>query len=349
MRQLILDNKKLNDESAPFVIAEIGHNHQGNLENAIKLIRAAAGAGATAAKFQKRENKTLFTPELYNQKYNSENAFGETYGEHREALEFGVDEYKVCMAEAKNLGITFFATAFDFNSADFLSHLEVPAYKIASGDLQNLPLLRYVAKFRKPMIISTGGSNIDMIRSAVETIQSVHNQVAILQCTASYPAKYEHLNLKVITTLRDMFPENIIGYSGHDNGIAMSVVAYTLGARIIEKHFTLNRTLKGTDHVFSLEPQGMQKMVRDLNRAAVAIGSGEKVIYEEEIAPIRKMGKMIVAARDLPSGHVITEVDIEFRSPASGLSPANADRILGKILKSPVSQYQSISLSDVRL
>ena len=349
MRQLILDSKKLNDESAPFVIAEIGHNHQGNLENAIKLIRAAAGAGATAAKFQKRENKTLFTPELYNQKYNSENAFGETYGEHREALEFGVDEYKVCMAEAKNLGITFFATAFDFNSADFLSNLEVPAYKIASGDLQNLPLLRYVAKFRKPMIISTGGSNIDMIRSAVETIQSVHNQVAILQCTASYPAKYEHLNLKVITTLRDMFPENIIGYSGHDNGIAMSVVAYTLGARIIEKHFTLNRTLKGTDHVFSLEPQGMQKMVRDLNRAAVAIGSGEKVIYEEEIAPIRKMGKMIVAARDLPSGHVITEVDIEFRSPASGLSPANADRILGKILKSPVSQFQSISLSDVRL
>ena len=102
MRQLILDSKKLNDESAPFVIAEIGHNHQGNLENAIKLIRAAAGAGATAAKFQKRENKTLFTPELYNQKYNSENAFGETYGEHREALEFGVDEYKVCMAEAKN-------------------------------------------------------------------------------------------------------------------------------------------------------------------------------------------------------------------------------------------------------
>ena len=349
MRQLILDSKKLNDESAPFVIAEIGHNHQGNLENAIKLIRAAAGAGATAAKFQKRENKTLFTPELYNQKYNSENAFGETYGEHREALEFGVDEYKVCMAEAKNLGITFFATAFDFNSADFLSNLEVPAYKIASGDLQNLPLLRYVAKFRKPMIISTGGSNIDMIRSAVETIQSVHNQVAILQCTASYPAKYEHLNLKVITTLRDMFPENIIGYSGHDNGIAMSVVAYTLGARIIEKHFTLNRTLKGTDHVFSLEPQGMQKMVRDLNRAAVAIGSGEKVIYEEEIAPIRKMGKMIVAARDLPSGHVITEVDIEFRSPASGLSPANAHRILGKILKSPVSQFQSISLSDIRL
>lgn len=349
MRQLTIDNQVISDDSVPFVIAEIGHNHQGNLDTAIKLIHAASSAGASAAKFQKRENKKLFTPDLYNQKYNSENAFGETYGQHREALEFGIDEYKICIAEAKKVGITFFATAFDFDSADFLANLEVPAYKIASGDLQNLPLLKYVAKFEKPMIISTGGSTIDMIRSAVETIQSVHNQVAILQCTASYPAKFEHLNLKVISTLRDMFPENIIGFSGHDNGIAMSVVAYTLGARVIEKHFTLNRTLKGTDHVFSLEPQGMQKMVRDLNRASLAFGSGEKVVYEEEIAPLRKMGKMMVAARDLPLGHVITEVDIEFRSPANGLSPANIGKILGKTLKLPVSQYQAITTSEITL
>jgi N-acetylneuraminate synthase/sialic acid synthase len=146
-----------------------------------------------------------------------------------------------------------------------------------------------------------------------------------------------------------MFPENIIGFSGHDNGIAMSVVAYTLGARVIEKHFTLNRTLKGTDHVFSLEPQGMQKMVRDLNRAALAFGSGEKVVYEEEIEPLRKMGKMIVAARDLPLGHVITEADIEFRSPASGLSPANVGKILGKALKLPVNKYQAITASEITL
>jgi N-acetylneuraminate synthase/sialic acid synthase len=349
VRQLQIDNHLIQDEAPPFVIAEIGHNHQGNIESAISLIRAAAAAGASAAKFQKRDNKSLFTPNLYNQPYNSENSFGETYGKHREFLEFGFDEYKICIAEAHKVGITFFATAFDFNSADFLSELKMPAYKIASGDLQNLPLLKYVAKFNKPMIISTGGATFQMIKNAMDAIRTAHNQVAILQCTASYPAKYEHLNLKVISRLRDMYPENVIGYSGHDNGIAMAVVAYTLGARIVEKHFTLNRTLKGTDHVFSLEPQGMQKMVRDLNRAAVAIGNGEKVIYEEEIAPIQKMGKMIVAARDLPSGHLITEVDIEFRSPASGLSPANAYQILGKILKSPVSQYQSISLSDIRL
>ena len=344
MRQLDIDNKLIRDSTPPFVIAEIGHNHQGNIESAIKLIQAAAHAGASAAKFQKRDNKTLFTPELYNQPYNSENSFGETYGKHREALEFGVEEYKICIAEAQRVGITFFATAFDFRSADFLSELDMPAFKIASGDLQNLPLLKYVAKLNKPMIISTGGSNFQMIQNAVETIRTVHNQVAILQCTASYPAKYEHLNLKVISKLRDMYPENVIGYSGHDNGIAMAVVAYTLGARIVEKHFTLNRTLKGTDHVFSLEPQGMQKMVRDLKRSALALGDGEKIIYADETAPIKKMGKMIIAAKDLQAGHLVNFEDLEFRSPAEGLPPSFADKIVGKVLKQELKKHSPLTL-----
>ena len=334
----------ITDNSPPFVIAEIGHNHQGKIEKAIELIHSAAASGASAAKFQKRDNRSLFTPELYNQAYNSENAFGKTYGEHREALEFGFDDYKICISEANRIGITFFATAFDIKSADFLHKLELPAFKIASGDLQNLPLLKYVAEFKKPMIISTGGANFQMIHNAVETIRSVHNEFAILQCTASYPAKYEQLNLKVITRLKELYPENIIGYSGHDNGIAMAVVAYTLGARIIEKHFTLNRTLKGTDHVFSLEPQGMNKMVRDLNRAVLAIGDGEKIIYNEEIAPIAKMGKMIVAARDLPAGHRITLQDIEYRSPFNGLPPSDASKVIGKVLKIEVRQFTPLSL-----
>lgn len=344
MAQLIIDNMTITDNSPPFVIAEIGHNHQGKIEKALELIDSAAASGASAAKFQKRDNRSLFTPELYNQSYNSENSFGKTYGEHREALEFGFDEYKICISEANRIGITFFATAFDIKSADFLHKLEMPAFKIASGDLQNLPLLKYVAEFKKPMIISTGGANFQMIHNAVETIRSVHNEFAILQCTASYPAKYEQLNLKVITRLKELYPENIIGYSGHDNGIAMAVVAYTLGARIIEKHFTLNRTLKGTDHVFSLEPQGMNKMVRDLNRAVLAIGDGEKIIYNEEIAPIAKMSKMIVAARDLPAGHRITLQDIEYRSPFNGLPPSDASKVIGKVLKIEVHQFTPLSL-----
>ena len=344
MRQLQIGNHVIQDEAPPFVIAEIGHNHQGNIESAISLIRAAAAAGATAAKFQKRDNKTLFTSDLYNQAYNSENSFGETYGKHREALEFGSDAYKICITEAHKVGITFFATAFDFKSADFLNELKMPAYKIASGDLQNLPLLKYVAQFNKPMIISTGGATFQMIQNAVDTIRTVHNQVAILQCTASYPAKYEHLNLKVISKLRDMYPENVIGYSGHDNGIAMAVVAYTLGARIVEKHFTLNRTLKGTDHVFSLEPQGMQKMVRDLKRSALALGDGEKIIYADETAPIKKMGKMIIAARDLQAGHLLNFEDLEFRSPAEGLPPSFADKVVGKVLKQDLKKHSPLTL-----
>lgn len=344
MRQLQIDNHLIHDYSPPFVIAEIGHNHQGNIDSAISLIRAAAAAGASAAKFQKRDNKTLFTPDLYNQAYNSENSFGETYGLHREALEFGSDEYKICIAEARKVGITFFATAFDFKSADFLDELNMPAYKIASGDLQNLPLLKYVSKFNKPIIISTGGATFEMIRDALDAIRTVHNQVAILQCTASYPAKYQHLNLKVISKLRDMYPENIIGYSGHDNGIAMAVVAYTLGARVIEKHFTLNRTLKGTDHAFSLEPQGMQKMVRDLKRTSLALGDGEKTIYAEETAPIKKMGKMIIAAKDLKAGHLLNFEDLEFRSPAEGLSPSFTDQIVGKVLKQDLEKHSPLKL-----
>lgn len=347
MRKLVIENNIISDENIPFVIAEIGHNHQGRIETALDLIRAAYNSGASAVKFQKRSNKSLFTSKLYDEAYNSENSFGQTYGLHREALEFGINDYKICISESKKLGLTFFATAFDFESADFLNELKMPAFKIASGDLQNLPLLKHVASFRKPMIISTGGSNFKMINDAVSTIQKIHNEVSILQCTASYPARYEELNLKVISRLREMFPENVIGYSGHDSGIAMAVVAYAFGARIIEKHFTLSRTMKGTDHAFSLEPQGMQKMVRDLKRANLAVGDGNKIIYESELGPIRKMGKMIVTAKVLEIGHTLTPSDLEFRSPADGLPPSRLGDILGKKLKRDLNKHSPISLKDV--
>jgi N-acetylneuraminate synthase/sialic acid synthase len=348
MRLLKVGKTHISDESAPFVIAEIGHNHQGSLEKALQLIRAAAASGATAVKLQKRNNKRLFTAEAYNEPYNSGNAFGSTYGSHRDFLEFGLDQYQQCINEAKKLDVTFFATAFDFDSADFLNDIGMPIFKIASGDLRTLPLLKYIAKFNKPMIISTGGANFENIDLAVKTIRKFHNEVAILQCTASYPADYDQLNLNVIKKLREIYPENVIGYSGHENGIAIPVVAYTLGARIIEKHFTLNRTLKGTDHAFSLEPQGMTKMVRDLNRASLALGDGVKKVYETEFAPLRKMGKMIIAGQNLSVGHVITESDLEFRSPADGLSPDLYEEIIGQVVKFPINQYDPIQLNNLK-
>ncbi|HEY1333676.1 MAG TPA: N-acetylneuraminate synthase family protein, partial [Myxococcaceae bacterium] len=235
-----------------YVIAEVGHNHQGDVEKCKELFRVARECGADAVKLQKRDNRALYTREMYDKPYDNENSFGATYGEHREALEFGRDEYRELQRYCREIGITFFATAFDLPSADFLQSLDMPAYKIASGDLRTTPLLRHVARFGKPMIVSTGGAAMEDILRAYDAIMPINPQLCFLQCTASYPASAEDLNLNVITTLRARFPELVVGLSDHENGIAMAVAAYVLGARVVEKHFTLNHTWKGTDHAFSL-------------------------------------------------------------------------------------------------
>jgi N-acetylneuraminate synthase/sialic acid synthase len=313
------------------VIAEVGHNHQGSVEKARELFREAKLAGAHAVKLQKRHNRTLYTRAAYEKPYDNENSFGATYGAHREFLEFGLDEYRTLQAFARELELDFFATAFDLASADFLETLEVPAFKIASGDLKSTPLLRYVARFGKPMIISTGGAQLDDVRRAYDTIMPINPQLAILQCTAGYPAAFDELDLRVIATYRQEFSDAVIGFSSHDNGIAMPVAAYILGARIVEKHFTLNRAMKGTDHAFSLEPVGLRKLVRDLDRTYRALGDGMKKVYESERAPILKMGKSLVVARDLPAGHVLGPKDVVMKSPAGGIPPYDLDKVLGRV------------------
>jgi N-acetylneuraminate synthase/sialic acid synthase len=315
------------------VIAEIGHNHQGSLEKAMELFAAAKECGVQAVKLQKRDNRNLFTREMFDKPYENENSFGPTYGQHREALEFGRREYEQLVKHAAQLGLTFFATAFDFGSADFLAELDMPAYKIASGDINNTPLLKHVAAYQRPMIISTGGASLADVRRAYEAVRPINAQIALLQCTASYPAEPEHMNLRVIETYRKEFPEAVVGLSDHQNGIAMSMMAYVLGARIIEKHFTLNHAAKGTDHAFSLEPIGMRKLVRDLRRAHVGLGDGVKRVYAEEAAPLMKMGKKLVAARDLPSGHLLTRADVAIKSPNDGLPPYELERVLGRTLR----------------
>ena len=328
-----IGSKELGDEC--YVIAEIGHNHGGDLEVAKDMIYVAAKCGADAVKFQKRDNRELFTKEAYDRPYENRNSYGATYGEHREALEFGWDEYVELKRRADFLDIDFFATPFDFESADFLMELGVPAFKIASGDLTNTPFLEHVAAFGKPMIISTGGASalID-VRRAHATVFGINEQICLLQCTASYPAEFCELNLRVIETYREEF-ECVVGLSSHDNGIAMAVAAYVLGARVIEKHFTLNHTMKGTDHAFSLEPIGFKKMVRDLRRVEVALGDGVKRVYDLEVEPIRKMSKSLVYARDLPEGHVLTRDDIAIKSPGGGIPPYMLDSAVGAKLMTP--------------
>jgi N-acetylneuraminate synthase/sialic acid synthase len=171
----------------------------------------------------------------------------------------------------------------------------------------------------------------------------INQQLCILQCTAGYPAEFDELNLRVITTFRERFPDTTIGLSSHDNGIAMAVAAYMLGARVVEKHFTLNHTWKGTDHAFSLEPIGFRKLVRDLQRTRAAMGDGVKRTYDSEVSPITKMGKKLVAAHDLPAGHMLQREDIAIKSPGDGMQPYEIDKVIGRVTQAAMREDEDIS------
>jgi N-acetylneuraminate synthase/sialic acid synthase len=345
-----VDGKRISRNGDAYVIAEIGHNHQGSLEQAKALVHAAKECGVDAVKFQKRDNRRLFTRSFYESPYDNENSFGATYGEHREALELGKSEWFELSRYAREEGVAFVAAAFDEPSADLLAELDVDAFKFASGDLLNVPFLRYVAAFDKPMFLSTGGGTLEDIDRAVEAVATVNDRLCVLHCTASYPADVEDLNLAVITALRERYPELVIGLSDHHNGIAMAPVAYLLGARVFEKHFTLNHAWKGTDHAYSLMPDGMRRFVRDLHRVPVALGDGVKRRLPSEERPLQKMGKKLVAARQLPAGHVLAEGDLVAKSPADGgLPPYELDRLLGKRLRRPLGLEQDVALEDVEL
>jgi N-acetylneuraminate synthase/sialic acid synthase len=337
-REFKIGKKVVTQDSPSYVIAEIGHNHQGDLEKCKALFKAASEAGADAVKLQKRDNRALFTEEMYNSPYNSENAYAPTYGAHREFLEFGRDEYLELKKYADELGILFFSTAFDHPSADFLEDIDISGYKIASGDLTNTPLLKYVASFGKPMIVSTGGGTMADAQRAYDAIMPINTNLCIMQCTSGYPPEHEELNLKVIETYFNAFPDIVIGFSSHDSGVAMPIVGYMFGARVFEKHFTLNRAWKGTDQAFSLEPAGLKKVVRDLERTRISIGDGVKRCFESEKKPLFKMAKKLVAKQDLPAGHVLTAEDITFKVPNDGVPPYFFEDFLGKTINAAVKK-----------
>ena len=346
-RSLQIGEVTIDDNADCFVIAEIGHNHQGSVETAQAMFRAAADAGANAVKLQKRDNRSLYTQALFDKPYNGDNSFGRTYGEHREALEFDAHQYAELMAYAAELGVVMFATAFDLPSIEFLEQFEMPAYKVASADVNNHPLLRELGRTGRPIIFSTGGASIEEVRRAHEVLSEETDQLCVLQCTAGYPAAWDELDLRVIDTYRRIFPSTVVGLSSHDNGIAMPVAAYVLGARVVEKHFTLDRTMRGSDHAFSLEPQGLRKMVRDLGRTRLALGEGIKRQYDSEKAPIEKMSKKLVASRKLEAGCVLAVEDIALRSPGNGLAPAFLDRVVGRRLKTGLEPDGDLTLDLV--
>ena len=348
MRELVVDGRVIARDGPAYVIAEIGHNHQGDLEKAKALVRSARECGADAAKLQKRDNSSLYTRALYEAPYDNEHSFGRTYGEHREALELTAAAWLELREFSREEGITLFGTVFDEPSADFLGELAMPAFKIASGDLTNTPLLRHVAALGRPIFLSTGGGTMEDVERAVDTILPINDQLCVMQCTASYPCEVEELNLAVIETYRERFGDLVVGLSDHQSGIAMSLVGYMLGARVIEKHFTLNHAWKGSDHAFSLMPEGLRRLVRDLHRIPDAVGDGAKRPLPSEERPLEKMGKKLVAAHDLPAGHVLVPGDLAARSPADGgLPPYELDELLGRRVARPLAIEQAVAREDV--
>lgn len=347
-RKKLKIGKTIIDNNNPFIIAEIGHNHQGSTKKAKDLILAAKNAGASAVKFQKRNNKTLFTKKFYDTPYENKNSFEKTYGKHRDYLELSRNQFKELIKFSKKINIEIFATPFDLESVKFLENLNVNCYKIASGDLNNSILQKEVAKTKKPIFLSTGGGTLKDVKRAVQNIMSINKNLCILHCTASYPSEIKDMNLNVISTYLKEFPSNIIGLSDHENGIDAASVAYMLGARVFEKHFTLNRADKGTDNAFSLEPQGLEKLIRNLKRIPTMLGSKEKKILNCEKDPIRKMSKSIVAKNIIKKNQIIKKNDITIKSPGGGLHPHQLENLIGKRVKKTIHEDDMILLKDIK-
>jgi len=287
-KKVKIGNRWVGEGEQPFIVAEIGINHNGDLNIAKKLIDMAVFAGCDAVKFQKRTIELVYTPEELAKE--RESPFGTTNGDLKRGLEFGEKEYQEIDRYCKERGIIWFASPWDVRSVDFLEKFNVPCYKIASPCLTDDELLKYVKSKGKPIILSTGMSTEEEIKRAVKILGE--KNLVVLHCTSTYPSKLEELNLKVIHWLKKEF-NCPVGYSGHETGIVEPVMAVVLGACVVEKHITLDRAMWGSDHAASLEPNGLNRLVRDIRNLPVCLGNGEKRVYDSEIPIIQKLRKKI--------------------------------------------------------
>jgi sialic acid synthase len=330
MVQIEIAGRIIGENYPSYIIAEIGINHQGREDLALELIKAASDCGADAVKFQKRTISRILSREGLEMPYTGMHSFGKTYGEHKKVLELSDDTYRKLFKFAGECGVHFLASGWDEESIDFLCALGVPAVKIASADLTNIPLLEHTAAKGLPILVSTGMADMDDVHKGVEAVSSHGAKPVIMQCVSTYPAEFEDINLNVLRTYRKEFPECVIGYSGHEKGIAIPVAAVALGARIVERHFTLDRTMKGGDHSASLEPQGFSKMVRDIRATEKALGNGEKKLLEVELPVRKKLAKSIVTAQYVASGTTLTADLLTTKGPGTGLSPQKMKEVIGK-------------------
>ena len=330
-----------------FIIAEVGQNHQGDLDLALQYIREFASAGADAIKFQTRNNKFLFSKEAYEKNYDSENSFGKTYGEHRDFLEFSQKEILILKEECLKSKVKFMSTPFDELSLDLLCNIGVDAIKVASFDIGNLAFLNKIAKSKLPIVMSTGGAKDDQIKSSVDLISKTHKNLALLHCVSEYPCPPEKMSLSKLSDLKTNFKDITIGSSDHFNGILSGPLAYMLGARVFEKHVTLDRSWKGSDHSFALSKHGFSQFVRDIKRTPIMLKNQLKSDLGEERV-FQKLGKSLVASIDLKKGSKLTLDNVTGKIFVNTYIPVReSSSIIGQRLNTSKKAGQPILEEDI--
>jgi N-acetylneuraminate synthase len=326
-----------------YIIAEAGVNHNGDIGLAKKLIDAAKEAGADAVKFQTFKAEEVVCQKARKAQYQIDNTGNlESQYDMIKSLELSYEDFTELKKYADNKGITFLSTPFDNGSADFLDELDIPLFKIT-----NIPLLEHIGKKQKPVILSTGMSTLGEVEEAVEALKHTGTEsITLLHCTTSYPAPLESINLSAMETLSCAF-KLPVGYSDHTEGITIPIAAVSLGAVIIEKHFTIDKNLPGPDHKASLDPDELNSMIKAVRDVECAMGSGIKLPTEVEKENIKLARKSLVAKINIKSGSILKKEDISIKRPGGGIDPKHIDELMGKIAKKNIEKEQIIEWSDL--
>jgi len=332
--ELIINNRKIGSKHDPFFIAEAGLNHNGDIKIAKQMIDKAIESGADAIKFQTYKSEEFLTE-------------SSEYFNFFKNVELSFDEFNELNNYAKEKNFTFFSAPFDIPSADFLNKINVPCFKIASSDLTNMPLIRHIAKMKKPMIISTGIGTMKEVEEAVNwCLLENNNQIALLHCVANYPALPEETNLNVIKSMMKKFSFPI-GYSDNGESTLVDIAAVSLGACIIEKHYTLDKKFNGPDHSFSIEPKDLKQLTSQLSLITKMKGTGLKSPTDFEISNKHTIRKSITAKIDIPEGGKLSENNISIKRPEGGIEPKSWDSVITKRTNKLIKKDSVIKWNDL--
>lgn len=331
------------DENHVFIIAEAGVNHNGDINIAKKLIDAACEAGVDAVKFQTFKAENIVTQNAPKAEYQKETTGQGSQFEMLKKLELSFKDHIFLKEYCDRKKGIFLSTPFDFESVDLLEKVGIKYYKVSSGDLTNIPLLKHIAKLQKPIILSTGMANLGEVEMAVKAIKKyMDKNLYLLHCTSNYPTLYEDVNLNAMVTLKNAF-KLPIGYSDHTVGIEVPIAAVAMGAKIIEKHFTLDRHMEGPDHRASLEPDELKNMVDSIRNIENAFGDGVKRCNKNEEDTRKVARKSIVAKTDLKKGTKLSLYNIAFKRPGKGISPIYTNIVIDKKINRDVGKDELIT------